>query len=131
MTFQLTLSIKIEHPYVEPQFQNAETIEVETKKEEEDFNDLKIKFGQIDNAATQQKKQSEMIHLVDYFLDDDNSFNDTVEDIFIDNDLFDNNDNRDIKIADNILGGINITNGNYVRAATTSNYTWKYRFKHI
>ena len=56
MTFQLTLSIKIEHPYVEPQFQNAETIEVETKKEEEDFNDLKIKFGQIDNAATQQKK---------------------------------------------------------------------------
>ena len=44
-----------------------------------------------------------MIHLVDYFLD--NSFNDTVEDIFIDNDLFDNTDNRDIKIADNILGG--------------------------
>ena len=53
-----------------------------------------------------KKKQSEMIHLVDYFLDDDNSFNDTVENIFIDNDLFDNNDNRDIKIADNILGGI-------------------------
>ena len=56
MTFQLTLSIKIEHLYVEPQFQNAETIEVETKKEEEDFNDLKIKFGQIDNAVTQQQK---------------------------------------------------------------------------
>ena len=52
MTFQLTSNIKkIDHPYVEPQVQDTETIEVETKKEEEDFNDLKIKFGQIDNAV--------------------------------------------------------------------------------
>ena len=58
MTFQLTLNIKkIEHPYVEPQVQDAGLIEVETKKEEKDFNHLKIKFGQIDNAATQQKKR--------------------------------------------------------------------------
>ena len=48
-----------------------------------------------------------MIDLIDYILDDDNPFNDTVEDIFIDDDLFDNTDNKDIKIvADNILGGI-------------------------
>ena len=48
-----------------------------------------------------------MIDLVDYILDDDNPFNDTVEDVFIDDDLFDNTDNKDIKIvADNILGGI-------------------------
>ena len=30
-----------------------------------------------------------MIDLVDYILDDDNPFNDTVEDIFVDDDLFD------------------------------------------
>ena len=48
-------------------------MEVETKKEEVDFKDLKIKFGQIDNAATQQKKQDQMIDLVDYILGDDNS----------------------------------------------------------
>ena len=48
-----------------------------------------------------------MIDLIDNILGDDNPFNDTVEDIFIDDDLFDNTDNKDIKIvADNILGGI-------------------------
>ena len=59
MTFQLTSNIKkIDHPYVEPQVQDTETIEVETKKEE-DFNDLKIKFVQIDNAVTQQQQQQQ------------------------------------------------------------------------
>ena len=53
------------------------------------------------------QKKKKMIDLVDYILDDDNPFNDTVEDVFIDDDLFDNTDNKDIKIvADNILGGI-------------------------
>ena len=48
-----------------------------------------------------------MIDLIDNILDDDNPFNATVEDIFIDDNLFDNTDNKDIKIvADNILGGI-------------------------
>ena len=48
---------KIEHPYVEPQVQYAETIEIETKKEEDEFFDLVQKFNVIDNAATEQKKQ--------------------------------------------------------------------------
>ena len=48
-----------------------------------------------------------MIDLIDNILGDDNPFNDTVEDIFIDDDLFDNTDNKNIKIvADDILGGI-------------------------
>ena len=48
-----------------------------------------------------------MIDLVDYILDDDNLFNDTFEGIFMDDNLFDNIDNKDIKIvADNILGGV-------------------------
>ena len=47
---------KIEHPYAEPQVQDAETIEIETKKEDDEFFDLKQKFNAIDNAATEQKK---------------------------------------------------------------------------
>ena len=43
---------KIEHGYVEPQFQDAETIEIETKKEDHEFFDLEQKFNMIDNAAT-------------------------------------------------------------------------------
>ena len=74
-------------------------------------------------------RSNEIIDLVDYILDDGNPFNDTAEDIFIDDDLFDNTDNKDIKIeADDILGGIR-ARGNYVGSATTSNYTWKYKLK--
>ena len=48
-----------------------------------------------------------MVDLVDDILDNDNPFNDTIEDIFIDDDLFDNTNNTDMKIvADNILGDI-------------------------
>ena len=46
---------KIEHPYVEPQVQNAGTMEIETKKEDDEFFDLEQKFNVIDNATTEQK----------------------------------------------------------------------------
>ena len=52
---------KLEHPYVEPQFQDAESIEKETKKEGNLDFDLDQKYNEIDNAATKktnkQKKQ--------------------------------------------------------------------------
>ena len=91
---------KREHLYLESTVQDAATIEVETKKEEKDFNDLKIQFGQIDDAATQQKqnKMKQYVELLYDVLDIGNLFNDTVEDIFIDDDLFHNTDNKDIKI---------------------------------
>ena len=47
---------KTEHSYVEPQVQDTETIEIETKKEDDDFFDLEQKFNATDNAATEQKK---------------------------------------------------------------------------
>ena len=47
---------KIEHPSVEPQFQDARTIEIETEKENDEFFDLQQKFNEIDNTATEQKK---------------------------------------------------------------------------
>ena len=46
---------KIEHPYVERQVQDTETIERETKKNDE-FLDLYKKFNEVNDAATQQKK---------------------------------------------------------------------------
>ena len=47
MTLRIYLSLsnrKIEHPSVEPQVQDAETIEIETKKEDSEFFDLKTKI---------------------------------------------------------------------------------------
>ena len=90
---------KIEEPYIEPQVQNAETIEKETKKKDKELCDLALKCSEIDNAATEQKKQNYFINLFDDVLDEDNPFNDTMEteDILIDDNLFDNTDQKDIK----------------------------------
>ena len=75
-----------------------------------------------------KKKENEMTDL----LDNDNPFNDTLEDIFIDNDLFDNTDNKDKNSSGQYFKGHkNRTRRNYVRATTTSNYTWKHRFEPI
>ena len=107
-------------------FQLTETIEVETKKQEEDFNDLKTKFGQIDNAETQQKKENETVDLVDDILDNDNPFNDTIEDIFIDGDLFDNTNNADMKIvADDILRDIKTSQEKIMSTTTTTSYHYQ------
>ena len=47
----------MEHPYVEPQVQAAETIEKETKKEDDEFFGLDQKYNEIDIAATEQKNK--------------------------------------------------------------------------
>ena len=70
---------KIEHPYVEPQVQDAEAIEIETKKEDDEFFDLEQKFNVKDNAATEQKKQNGLKDLVDDVLDENNPFNDEIK----------------------------------------------------
>ena len=70
---------KIAHPYVEPEVQDAETIEIETKKEDDEFFDLEQKFNEIDNAATEQKKQNDLKDLVDDVLDENNPFNDKIK----------------------------------------------------
>ena len=90
---------KIEHCYVEPQVQDAETIEIETKKEDDEFFDLEQKFNVIDNAATEQKKQNDITDLVDDVLDENNPFNNKIktEDIYIEDNLFDDTNSKDIK----------------------------------
>ena len=70
---------KIAHPYVEPEVQDTETIETETKKEDDEFFDLEQKFNVIDNAATEQKKQNDLKDLVDDVLDENNPFNDKIK----------------------------------------------------
>ena len=54
-TYTKILNKTIEHPYIEPQVQDAETIEKETKKEDDEFFDLDQKDNEIDVAATEQK----------------------------------------------------------------------------
>ena len=107
---------KVEHPYVEPQVQDAEKIERETKKENDEFLDLYKTFNEINDAATQQKKDNEVPDLIDDIKDEGNPFNDTFkadrEDIFIEDNLFDDfdqNHQNDIKmVCDDILKDENL-----------------------
>ena len=46
------------------------------KKEDDEFFDVEQKFNAIDNAATKQKKQNDLIDLVDDVLDENNRYND-------------------------------------------------------
>ena len=59
------------------------------------------KFNEVNDAATQQKKDNEVIDLVDDIMDYDNPLKDTFtadpEDIFINNNLFDDFDQNDKK----------------------------------
>ena len=70
-------------------------------KKKKKIDDLFSKFKEIDNAATEQKKQNDVIDLIDdvFVLGENNSFNKTIktgpEDIFIDDDLFDDTDQKD------------------------------------
>ena len=102
---------KVEYPYVEPTIQDAETIEKETKKENDKYLDLYKKFNEVNDAATQQKKDIEVTYLIDDIKGADNPANNTFktdpEDIFINDNLFDDfdqNNKKDIKMApDDIL----------------------------
>ena len=49
------------------------------KKEDDEFFDVEQKFNAIDNAATEQKKQNDLIDLVDDVLDENNRYNDKIK----------------------------------------------------
>ena len=52
---------KMEESHVEPQVQDAKTIEKETEKEDEEFYDLSLKYNEINDAATEQQKKNNKI----------------------------------------------------------------------
>ena len=49
---------KIEHPYTEPQAQDASTIETETKNTNDEFFGLQQMFNEVNDAATEQKNKT-------------------------------------------------------------------------
>ena len=93
------------YPYVPPQVQTADEVERETALVDEEFNDLRIKYDEINDVATEQKKQQKITNLVDDIIDKSNPFQNLgTEDIWIEDDLFDKNDNKQtIEISKNIL----------------------------
>ena len=77
---------KIKHHYVESQFKDAQTIEMEIQTTNKEFSKLKLEFHKVNNAATEQKSHTDAINLIDDILDEDNV---GTEDIWREEDLFD------------------------------------------
>ena len=61
------------HPYVPPQVQTADEIERETQLVDDDFAQLKAEYDQINDVATEQKKQNKITDLVDDIIDETNT----------------------------------------------------------
>ena len=96
------------HPYVPPQVQTAEEIEQEMQLIDDDFTRIKAEYDQINDVATKQKKQKKITDLVDDFIDESNPFQNLgTEDIWIEDNIFDQNDDKDIvDISKDILKNI-------------------------
>ena len=83
---------KMMHPYVPPQVQTANVIEKETQQV-----DHKSDSNQINDAATEEKRQDQITDLIDNTIDENNLFkNIGTEDIWIEDNLFKAGDNPDI-----------------------------------
>ena len=84
---------KKKFPHVERQVKYAQTIETETQVTNSEFSKLKQEIDKVNNAATEQKSQTNTINLSDDILGEDNPFrNIDTEDIWIEDNLFDDYD---------------------------------------
>ena len=70
--------------------QTADEIERENQLVDEEFAQLKTEFDQINDVATEQKKQDKINDLVNDIIDEDNPYqNLRTEDIWMEDDIFD------------------------------------------
>ena len=76
---------------------------------EDNFIDLKTKYDEINDVATEQKKQQKITGLIDDVIDESNLFQNLgTEDIWIEDDIFDKNDTKEtIEISKVILKDTN------------------------
>ena len=95
--------------YVPPQVETVDEIETETALVDDKIIDLKTKYDEINDVATEQKKPQKITDLIDDVIDKSNPFqNLRTEDIWIEDDIFDKNDSKKtIEISKNILKDIN------------------------
>ena len=95
--------------YVSPQVETLDEIETETALVDDKIIDLKTKYDEINDVATEQKKPQKITDLIDDVIDKSNPFQNLgTEDIWIEDDIFDKNDSKKtIEISKDILKDIN------------------------
>lgn len=85
------------HPYVPPQVQTSDEIELETQLIDDNFAQLNAQYDQINDVATEQKKEKKITNLFDDIIDESNPFQNLgTEGIWLENDIFDNDDQKSV-----------------------------------
>ena len=93
---------KVKHTYVEPQNENAQTIETETQATDNEFPKLKQELDKVNRTVT----EDDAINLIGDIVDEGNPFKSIdTKDIWMEGRLFDNDDRQGIKdISKEIIG---------------------------
>ena len=60
------------YPYVPPQIHTADEIRMEQQLIDDDFIELPVKFDEVNDVATQQKKEQKITDLIDDVTDENN-----------------------------------------------------------
>ena len=93
-------------PYKPQQLQTADETDAAQQLIDNDFIDLQTKFDQVNDVATEQKKQKDISDTVENVIDEKNPFN-SFDDFWWEDDLFNNRDSKEtVEVSKNILDNI-------------------------
>ena len=94
------------YPYVPPQVHTADEIRTEQHLIDDDFIELQTKFDEVNDVATEQKKQQKITDLIDDVIDENNPCN-SFDEFWWEEDLFDKNETQEtVEVSKNILDEI-------------------------
>ena len=103
------------YPYVERTVQTSDEIDKTKNLIDDNFIDLRTKFDQVNDVATEQKKQKKIEDTIETIIDDTNPFN-TFDDFWWEDDMFSNRDSPATADASkNIINKIQNILGNILR----------------
>ena len=121
------------YPYVERTVQTSDEIDKTKNLIDDNFIDLRTKFDQVNDVATEQKKQKKIEDTIETIIDDTNPFN-TFDDFWWEDDMFSNRDspatadtskniiNKIQNTSDNILGNIRPVDNKTVQEITDDQF---------
>ena len=118
--FEIIDDPEIEHkksmfPHNALTLETADEIERKQQLTDEDFIDLQTKFDQVNDVATEQKKEKKLDDLIDSVTDNNNSFS-TFDNFWWEDEMFSDRDSPEtIEASKNYLGEINEMSDNILR----------------
>ena len=104
------------YPYEPAQLQTADEIGATQQLIDDDFVDLQTKIDQVNDVATEQKKQKDVSDTIEDVMDERNPFN-NFDNSWWEDDLFNNRDSKEtVEVSKNILDNIKDISNNILKS---------------